>query len=116
MRFELNMASSSILLITGANSGLGLQTVKALCRSSRSYTILLGGRDLSKAGNAAKEVQAEFPKSKSVIRTVQIDIEDDSSIENLYSHVASKYGRLDVLINNAGIHTIAFDSRYADAC
>ena len=96
------MASNPIILLTGANTGLGFETVKALCRSPKAYTILLGGRSLDKANAAARQAQAEFSSSPSVINTVQVDIEDDDSISNLFEHVSKEYGRLDVLINNAG--------------
>ncbi|TVY81278.1 Short-chain dehydrogenase/reductase tropE, partial [Lachnellula suecica] len=96
------MSSNTIIFITGANTGLGFEVVKSLCQSSTAYTILLGGRDLSKANAAAEAARTEFPSSASVIKTVQIDIEDDASITNAYEHISSTYGRLDVLINNAG--------------
>jgi len=96
------MASNLIILITGANTGLGFETVKSLCQSSKAYTVLLGGRSTDKANAATKEVQTEFPKSPSVITTVQVDIEDDNSISQAFEHVAIQYGRLDVLVNNAG--------------
>lgn len=98
----LDMASGTIVLITGANTGLGLETVKALCRSSKVYTILLGGRSLEKAATAAQEARDEYPKSPSAIEPIQVDIEDDTSISNAFDTVSSKYGYLDVLINNAG--------------
>ena len=96
------MSSTPILLITGANTGLGFETVKALCQSSKAYTILLGGRSLDKATAAAQNARTEFPQSPSTITAVQIDIEEDESISRAFEHVASQYGRLDVLINNAG--------------
>jgi NADP-dependent 3-hydroxy acid dehydrogenase YdfG len=96
------MASNPIVLITGANTGLGYETIRSLLQSSKTYTILLGGRSLDKANAAAKELQAEFAQSSSVIKTVQVDIEDDESIAKAYEHVASDYGRVDILINNAG--------------
>jgi NAD(P)-dependent dehydrogenase (short-subunit alcohol dehydrogenase family) len=96
------MASTPILLITGANTGLGYETVRSLCQSAKAYIILLGGRSIDKANEAAEKIQAEFPKTQSSITTVQIDIEDDDSISQLAEHISSEYGRLDILINNAG--------------
>jgi NADP-dependent 3-hydroxy acid dehydrogenase YdfG len=96
------MSSSPIIFITGANTGLGFETVKSLCQSPKAYTILLGGRSIEKANTAAKQAQKEFPKSASIIKIVQIDIEDDDSISHAFEHVASQYGRVDILVNNAG--------------
>lgn len=96
------MASNPIVLITGANTGLGFETVRSLLQSPKAYTILLGGRSLDKANAAAQELQAEFPQTSSVINTIQVDIEDDDSIAKVYEHVSSEYGRVDILINNAG--------------
>jgi NAD(P)-dependent dehydrogenase (short-subunit alcohol dehydrogenase family) len=96
------MTSTPILLITGANTGLGFETVMALCQSSKAFTILLGGRDLSKANAAVEKAQKKFPTSPSSLNAVQIDIEDDDSISQLFDHVSTTYGRLDILINNAG--------------
>jgi len=96
------MSSNPVILITGANTGLGFETVRSLLQSSKAYTILLGGRSIEKANAAAKEAQTEFPESRSVIKTFQVDIEDDASISQAFEHVTSEYGRVDVLINNAG--------------
>lgn len=90
------------LLITGGNTGLGFEIIKALCSSDEVYQILLGGRSLQKADDAAKKALTEFPETRSRIQAVQIDIEDDQSIEALYQQVRSEHGHLDILINNAG--------------
>ena len=58
---------------------------------------------MEKAIVAAKEAQAEYPSSTSIIKTVQIDVEDDESITRAFEHVETEYGRLDVLINNHGV-------------
>ncbi|KAE8444372.1 hypothetical protein EG329_000572 [Mollisiaceae sp. DMI_Dod_QoI] len=103
------MTANPIILVTGANTGLGFETIRALCQSSKPYTILLGGRSLEKAEDAARKARTEFPKSPSVVKTVQIDIEDDDSISRLFEHLSSHYDRLDTLINNAGA---LFDQQY----
>ncbi|GMF79537.1 unnamed protein product [Aspergillus oryzae var. brunneus] len=97
------MSSNPIVLITGANTGLGLETVKALLRSPKAHTILLGGRNIDKANAAAKAVQEEYPQSRSVVKTIQVDVEYDDSISKAFEHVADEYGRVDILINNAGL-------------
>ncbi len=93
---------TTIILITGANTGLGLETVRSLLRSSHTYTILLGGRNLDKATAAAEEVKKEYTESKSTVVPVQVDIEDDGSIEKLRERVEKEFGKVDVLVNNAG--------------
>jgi NAD(P)-dependent dehydrogenase (short-subunit alcohol dehydrogenase family) len=96
------MADRRIVLITGANTGLGYQIIRALTGSDRAYEILLGGRSIEKAKKAAEDARAEFEDSQSRIYPVQIDIEDDGSITALFNEVKEKFGKLDVLINNAG--------------
>ncbi|KAJ4128311.1 hypothetical protein NW754_002303 [Fusarium falciforme] len=97
------MDGKKIVLITGANTGLGYEIVRALAGSDKAYEILLGGRSIEKAQSAAESARAEFPNSQSSIRPVQIDIEDDKSIDALFNEVKGNYGKLDALINNAGV-------------
>lgn len=100
------MERSTIVLITGANAGLGFQMVRALYGSDEDYNILLGGRSLEKAEQAANAIKQEFPSTHSKIYPIQIDIEDDDSIQRAFNEVAGKFGRLDALVNNAGMsHT-----------
>ena len=96
------MASKTVIFITGANTGLGFETVKSLLQSSQAYTVLLGGRSIEKADQAARDVQADVPQTASTVQTIQIDVEDDESISKAFDRIAAEYGRVDVLINNAG--------------
>lgn len=95
------MASKSIVLITGGNAGIGYEVVKALLRSDRQYHVLLAGRDIKKAEDAAKSASSEV-ESKSTIEPVQVDVEEDESISKAFDHVKSKHPKIDCLINNAG--------------
>lgn len=97
------MDLKTIVLITGANTGLGFEMVKSLCGSESAYEVLVGGRSLVKANEAANTIEKECPSTRSTVRPMQIDIEDDESIHDLFNEVQSRYGRLDALINNAGM-------------
>jgi len=91
-----------LVLITGANTGIGYETAKALYQSPITYKILLTGRSLQKAEAAAKKIESEIGQSPSTISTLQLDITDDKSIEAAVQKVTSDFGGLDILINNAG--------------
>lgn len=96
------MADKHIILITGANTGLGLEVVKALYKSDVPYEIILGSRSVEKANEAITAVKQEFPTSKSNLSPVQVDVSSDDSIRRAFEHVKSQHGRLDTLLNNAG--------------
>ena len=94
--------TSTIVFITGANTGLGYEAVKALCKTINPYTILLGCRSVSKGEAAIKSLQSEVPDSKSTITPIQADVESDESIQAAFDTISKQHGRVDVLINNAG--------------
>jgi NAD(P)-dependent dehydrogenase (short-subunit alcohol dehydrogenase family) len=97
------MSNVPIILITGANTGIGFEVIKALVGSPNTYTILLGGRSIQKAEDAVQLAKTQFPNSQSILSAIQVDIEDDASISKAFDEVSAKHGRLDVLINNAGM-------------
>ena len=88
------MKQTHIALVTGANKGIGLQIAKEL--ASHGLTVLLGARDLERGMAAAKEVGRGA-------RAVQLDVTDSRSIAAAAEWIGGTYGRLDVLVNNAGI-------------
>ncbi|KAH9897117.1 NAD(P)-binding protein [Xylariomycetidae sp. FL2044] len=97
------MASDKkIVLITGGNTGLGLEIVRALCRTDTPYEIIIGCRTPSKGEAAADTVRRENPGTPSTLSVVPVDLTSDGSLEQAVASIASRHGRLDVLLNNAG--------------
>ena len=86
----------AVTLITGANKGLGFETARQLI--DRGHTVYLGARDFERGEAAAYELGGQF---------VQLDVTDDSSVGTALGVIAEREGRLDVLVNNAGISTTA---------
>jgi NADP-dependent 3-hydroxy acid dehydrogenase YdfG len=100
--YDKIMTEPSVVLVTGGNTGIGFESVKALYASPQAHTILMGSRSLDKAKDAISKLQTEVADSKSEVIPLQIDIENDVSIEAAVKEVGSKYGHLDTLLNNAG--------------
>jgi NAD(P)-dependent dehydrogenase (short-subunit alcohol dehydrogenase family) len=96
------MTSREVVLVTGANTGLGFQIIRALCGSNKAYDILLGGRSLEKVHRAIQSATEEFASSNSRLWPIQVDIEDDDSIQRAFAEVQTKFERVDALVNNAG--------------
>jgi NAD(P)-dependent dehydrogenase (short-subunit alcohol dehydrogenase family) len=90
---------SNIVLITGANQGLGFELSGRLASDHPGYHILMGARDTTKGDEAASKLKTEGFS----VEAINIDVTDKYSIKAAAEEVESKFGRLDVLVNNAGI-------------
>ncbi|KAI1267872.1 putative short chain dehydrogenase/reductase [Xylariaceae sp. FL1019] len=96
--------NKKVILVTGASSGIGLTTVGLLAQTSPDFSILLGSRSVEKGTKALENLRETHGDSlKGDISLVQIDVTDVQSITAAKEHIESAYGKVDVLINNAGI-------------
>jgi NAD(P)-dependent dehydrogenase (short-subunit alcohol dehydrogenase family) len=86
-----------IAVVTGGNRGMGFETCRQL--GKRGACVILTSRDPEKGETAAARLQGEGLN----VRHHQLDVADDASIARLAESVRSELGRLDILINNAGI-------------
>jgi NAD(P)-dependent dehydrogenase (short-subunit alcohol dehydrogenase family) len=89
---------SKIALITGANKGIGFETARQLAKSGGVH-VLLAARERTKGVEAALKLQGEGLD----VEALTLDVTDADSIASAAKDVAKKFGRLDILINNAGI-------------
>jgi NAD(P)-dependent dehydrogenase (short-subunit alcohol dehydrogenase family) len=89
------LASSGIALVTGGNKGIGLAIVRGL--AAQGITVLLGARNLDAGRAAASTIAGD-------IRPVRLDVTDQAQTDELAALVRDDFGRLDILINNAGVN------------
>jgi NAD(P)-dependent dehydrogenase (short-subunit alcohol dehydrogenase family) len=82
------------ILITGGNRGIGLEICRQLAESG--LTVIMGSRDLKRGLKAAGSLNAN-------VMVKQLDVTDEESIGNLFRFINDEFGKLDVLINNAGL-------------
>jgi NAD(P)-dependent dehydrogenase (short-subunit alcohol dehydrogenase family) len=92
-----NVGAAGIVLVTGANRGIGLEVCRQLAH--KGFTALLGSRDEAKGEAAARAMVAEGL----AMVAYQLDVTDAASIERARTQVEKDFGRLDVLVNNAAI-------------
>jgi NAD(P)-dependent dehydrogenase (short-subunit alcohol dehydrogenase family) len=88
------MQDKPVALVTGANKGIGHQIAKDL--AAHGFTVLVGARKLESGEAAARTIGPDA-------HAVQLDVTDQSSINAAAQRVRAEFGRLDVLVNNAGI-------------
>lgn len=86
-----------IALVTGATRGLGFETARQLGREG--VFILLGARDLASGKEKADALRAEGL----AVEAIEIDLNRPDTIDAAASSIGERFGRLDILINNAGI-------------
>jgi len=95
------------ILITGANKGIGLATVRKLLESFGDTYVLLGSRDLTRGKEALENLLNGNPEFKDRIYLVQIDVEKDDSVNSAAEEVGKTFGKtpgtLFGIVNNAGI-------------
>ena len=84
--------SKKIALVTGASKGLGFEVCRIL--AEKDYEVILAARDPVKGEAAAKKLSLHF---------CLLDVNDPDSIDQALRSIEKDYGRLDLLINNAGL-------------
>lgn len=84
-----------VAVVTGGNRGLGLEVCRQL--AGLGHTVVLGARDRGRGERAAREIGGE-------VHAVALDVDDPDAPASVVREVRERFGRVDVLVNNAAIH------------
>lgn len=96
--------TSKVAFITGANKGIGLETARGL--GKLGFTVVLGSRDEARGWAAVGELQADGVNN---VEAFRFDVTNPADHMAVARHLEARYGRLDVLVNNAGIEVEGAD-------
>lgn len=96
--------TGKVAIVTGANSGLGYETARALAH--KNATVILACRNKDKGEAAIRQIEQEYPEAKA--KFMCLDLSDLTSVRCFADKFTRRYHRLDLLINNAGIMAIPF--------
>lgn len=94
--------TGKVVIVTGANSGLGLESTKEL--AAKGATVVMACRNLKKAEQAKAEVLQQVPNAK--LDIMKLDNASLDSVRAFAEAFKAKYDRLDILLNNAGLMAI----------
>lgn len=94
---RMSEKAQQVALVTGGNRGIGFEVCRQL--AGRGFAVLLTARDAAKAKRAAGKAQ-----SAGTIEPLVLDVADARSITKAAAEVLRRYGKLDVLVNNAGVN------------
>ena len=94
------MSNVKTILITGANTGIGLATAETFVKDG--HHVIIACRNLDKANTAQQHLQS---LNKGQVDVIQIDLNSLENVNQTANEIIAKYGKLDVLVNNAGMMT-----------
>jgi len=93
----MELFQGDIALVTGANKGIGYEIARGL--GAKKITVLAGARDEARGQAAVAKLNAEGTDA----RFIKLDVTDQATIRHAAEWIEKEFGRLDILINNAGI-------------
>lgn len=98
-----------VAIVTGANSGIGFETAKALAQ--KGATVVMACRNQAKGETAAEAIRSEKPAGS--VQVMALDLSSLASVRAFAAEFTNKFNRLDLLINNAGV--MALPKRFETA-
>lgn len=99
----VNYFKDKVIIVTGASSGIGLASVKKF--ASLGAKVVLAARSLDKLEKIVSDINQKFaaPNSQLIAHCIKTDVTKEEDCKNLIEQAVARFGKIDVLVNNAGI-------------
>jgi len=97
---------SRVIIVTGSNSGMGYELVRLLAQKPEGHIVYLASRNETSGKEALSKLQELGLKN---VRFVQLDVTQPTTIEAAKATIEKEHGKLDVLVNNAGVGKMEVD-------
>lgn len=105
---NVELFQDDVALISGANKGIGYEIARGL--GAKRIKVLVGARDEARGQAAVDKLKAEGADA----RFIQLDVTDPGTIQRAAERIENEFGRLDILINNAGVAEWGFQPSSVD--
>ena len=99
------MSSKKIVLVTGSNKGIGYSIIETLLKKKSNLRIILSSRNETLGMNSYNKLLQKYSYSKNDLFYHQLDITKKESISNMILWIRKEFGKIDYLVNNAGLGT-----------
>jgi len=100
-----NLPDQKVILVTGSSNGIGRLTVETLAR--QGHTVYASMRDANGRNAAVRTELQQLTKEDNLdLYVIELDVTDDTSVEKAVADIIKNAGRIDVLVNNAGVMNI----------
>lgn len=100
-----NLLDQKVILVTGSSNGIGRLTVATLAR--QGHTVYASMRDANGRNAAARTELQQLAKDENLdLNVIELDVTDETSVEKAVADIIKNAGRVDVLVNNAGVMNI----------
>jgi carbonyl reductase 1/carbonyl reductase 3 len=97
--------TQKVVLVTGSNKGIGYGIIETLLEKKSKLVIILSARNEELGKKSYELLSSKYPDSKDKFYFHQLDITKEESIKNFCSWIKEKFGKLDYIVNNAGVAT-----------
>ena len=96
-----------VVIVTGANKGIGYALVEKLVQQYPNYKVILTARNPTLGEEARQNLTQKYPTAKNNLFVQKLDIKNSKDQDEFFQAIRNTYGKIDILVNNAGVSAMS---------